>query len=74
MTTKIISVSEVGLLFGIWKNSQFDYKNCNIVVVNKKNHRIVGAFRFIEPPLPVEEKCPTCAGAGKVEVKYGLER
>lgn len=67
---KIISVSEVGLYFGIWKDSQSRLKGKKIVVINRKNHRVVGAFKMIDIPVPIEEKCPCCDGTGKIKAKY----
>lgn len=66
---KIISVSEVGLYFGIWKDEQSKVKDTDIVVVNRKNNRVVGCFRFIAPPIKVEETCPICGGKGKIDRK-----
>lgn len=67
--TVIISVSELSLLFGIWKDKLPDYKNKNIVVLNRRNHKVVGALQIIEPPMPLESKCPCCFGTGKIELK-----
>jgi len=69
MKTKIVSVSEAALLFGIWKNRQVEYKDTTIVVLNRKNHRVVGAFQLVPVPIPLEQKCPCCDGKGIVDVK-----
>ena len=73
MKTVIVSVSEAALLFGIWKDRQEGLKDKAIVVLNRRNHRVVGAFKLIPVPIPLEERCPCCLGKGKVDIKYGLE-
>ena len=67
---KIISVSEAALYFGIWKDAQRELKGKKIVVVNKKNHRAVGAFKLIPMPIKIEETCPCCRGTGKIDIKF----
>lgn len=67
---KVIKVSEVALYFGIWKDSQKELRGKKIVVLNSKNHRIVGAFKLIDIPLPIEDTCPCCKGTGKIKIDY----
>lgn len=67
---KIISVSELGCWFGIWRDDLYKLKGRKIVVLNTKNHRIVGAFTLIDIPVPIKKMCPTCSGKGNIEIKY----
>lgn len=66
---ELISVAEVALLFGIQKFRQSELKDKKIIVINKRKHRIVGAFQLIDSPIPLDVKCSTCCGTGKMQVK-----
>ena len=65
-----MSVSEAAILFGIWNDKQEKYKGKKIVVLNRKKHRVVGAFQLIDVPVPLTEECPYCRGKGKIEIKF----
>lgn len=67
---KIISVSEVGLYFGFWNKRLDELAGKKVVVMNQKNHKVMGAFKLIAPPDPITGTCPTCEGVGKVEIKF----
>lgn len=70
----VMSVSEAILLFGIWRDSQSQYKNKRIIVVNRKNGKVVGAFKFVKRPKKVSIICPCCKGTGKTTIDRFQER
>ncbi len=68
-STVFLGVGEVSLLFGAWRYKQEDFKGRDIVIVNRKTNRAVGAIRLIDLPVPLNEICPVCGGKGEVELK-----
>lgn len=66
----MLSVSEATLLFGNWQERIPEYKDKTIVVVNTKRHKVVTAFKFVAVPVRVKKECPTCAGKGKIDIKF----
>lgn len=66
---EIMSVSDVSCLFGIWKDLIPKKIGKKIVVLNTRNHRVVGAFQLIEVPFPLKQRCPCCFGKGEIDLK-----
>lgn len=64
-----MSVSDVCCLFGIRKDEIAQKMGKKIVVLNTRNHRVVGAFQLIPVPFPIKRKCPCCFGDGEIELK-----
>lgn len=47
---EVIGVGELPLIFGLWHNHYNDMLGKNVLIVNRKGHKIMGLITILEPP------------------------